>query len=809
MATPILKAINALRTRGSNEDRPSPIGSSSGGFLTNSLSTTTGTAQERLNAMGSVGWLFAVVERISTAMAASEWQLYQIRRDEKVQLTDHPLLDLWQNPNPFYSQSEFLEDSSNHFELVGEMAWIIVRGMGGSIVELWPVRPDRIRPIPDKDDYISGYIYQVGKDEVPLETDDVVFTRRPNPTVPYRGIGQIQSVLNDIGSEQMAAAWQRNFFSNSALPGGLIEFDHSLSPHDFQRLVERWREQHQGVSNSHRIAILERGKWVERKYSQRDMQFRESRSLNRDTILGAWGFPHAMLGISEDVNLANAQAAELMFARWLIRPRLIRIRDKVNQTLVKQFGDDLYLDFTDPVPDDRDTALNTSERGFEVGMLTLNEARDMIGASAIEGGDTFKLLPQSRLVSEGGYRGGILTLNEAREQLGQEPILGGDEFKPEPEPETPAGNNIASITPPEQKQLPEVEKADDPFAPDEIELIEKKMLAGWERRLRHEMTAIVSVLTLGGRNTNVEAGLLDYHDWDWEKKYADEVREELTTAFDAALRAEGFMELAPEELLIEVPPVAVEQSMDQNQGSQIDEATTQKTNATDTLTKIEWTEPIREAVVYARNRAAELLVVTGSDSLVQSTKDRINVLVSRSIANRESVRTLAQAIRSDHMFTASRAEMIARTETAIALARGTYQAADNQGRDEKRWVTQGDDAVDRGSGAAPCLNNASQKWIKISEQFISGDDMTPAHPRCRCIVRYRTSSFFADEVEDELDDLTTPHPFGENPIRATEPQIKMIEEARCEHCNKLLQKKFRGGELYCTRCKNTTDFKAE
>ena len=87
--------------------------------------------------------------------------------------------------------------------------------------------------------------------------------------------------------------------------------------------------------------------------------------------------------------------------------------------------------------------------------------------------------------------------------------------------------------------------------------------------------------------------------------------------------------------------------------------------------------------------------------------------------------------------------------------------------------------------------------------------MTPAHPRCRCIVRYRTSSFFADEVEDELDDLTTPHPFGENPIRATEPQIKMIEEARCEHCNKLLQKKFRGGELYCTRCKNTTDFKAE
>ena len=297
MRTPIQKAINAVLTRGSNTERPSVITQSSG-FLSGNLQTTSASSQEAINSMGSVGWLFAVIERISTSLAASEWKLYAQRNGEREEITDHPLLDIWKNPNPFYSQSEFFEDSSNHFELTGEMAWVIVRGLGGAIVELWPVRPDRIKPVPNKDDYISGYLYQVGNEAVPLESDDVIFMRRPHPTVPYRGIGPVQTLLHDIGSEQLASAWQRNFFANSALPAGIIELDHNLSPMDFQRLVERWREQHQGVSNAHRVAILERGKWTERKFTQADMQFKEIRMLNRDLILGAFGFPTALLGIS-------------------------------------------------------------------------------------------------------------------------------------------------------------------------------------------------------------------------------------------------------------------------------------------------------------------------------------------------------------------------------------------------------------------------------------------------------------------------------------------------------------------------------
>jgi HK97 family phage portal protein len=745
METPILKALNAVLTRAPNQQRPPISSGQTGGLLSGALGNTGG-SQERFNAMGSVGWLFAVIERISTTMAAAEWKLYQRRGTELVEVEDHPLLDLWKSPNPFYSQSEFFEDSSNHFELTGEMTWVIVRGVGDAIVELWPVRPDRIRPVPDPNDYISGYIYQIGRKEVPLEVDDVMFMRRPHPTTPYRGIGQVQGLLHDLGSEQMASAWQRNFFSNSALPGGIIEFDHNLSQQDFTRLVDRWREQHQGVSNSHRVAILERGKWTDRKYTQRDMEFKETRMLNRDIILGAYGFPHSMLGISENINRANAEAAELTFARWVIKPRLIRIRDKVNQTLVSQFGEDLFLDFVDPVPSDKTSDLAESEKGYNAGILTQNEARRRLGEGAIEGGDGFKqggaMEAIPAIIASFGPNGENPTLSDERE-----PVLinGGDVYHSQ--------DSGATTTLPEDA----VKRSSDPLIPTPVEYAEAEMVKGWTRRLRHEMLSLISDLSLNVRSADakqLELTDLEDHNWDWEERYGDDVRSELTEAFDASLRAAGYLQEG----------------------------------------KAEFTEPITYSVAYARHRAAELLTLTGKNSLVSATRRRVRVLIAQTIERRESVQYLARALRADQMFSPSRADMLARTETAIAYGQGTRRAALSQGRDEKHWVTQGDDAVDGGT-AGPCVDNESQGWIKFGEMFSSGHDTIPSHPRCRCVVRYRTAEAFEAE-QDSSDDVTQ----------------KTIAEARCQGkyrggtCNKLLQKDYVGGTLYCSRCKQKTEF---
>ncbi len=346
----------------------------------------------QMQSMTGVGWLFATVDRIASALSAVEWKLLFVKPGGEVEeQLKHPLLDLWTSVNPFYTREEFLETSDQHFELTGEMWWLVLKNRAGLPVELWPIRPDRIAPVPSSQEFIKGYIYTVGSERIPLLPEDIIFIRRPSPLNPYRGIGVVQSILVDIDSERMSSQWTRNFFRNSAEPGGIIELDQTLSDPDFEKFVQRWRSQHQGVANAHRVAVLEQGVWKDRKITQRDMQFEQLRKLNRDIILGAFGMPASMLGIAENVNRANAEAAEVMFSRWIIVPRLRRIRAVLNSRLCKLFDDRLRFDFVDPTPENRELNLKESVELFKGGVSTKNESRARVGLDATQdpSGDEF------------------------------------------------------------------------------------------------------------------------------------------------------------------------------------------------------------------------------------------------------------------------------------------------------------------------------------------------------------------------------------------------------------------------------------
>ena len=144
------------------------------------------------------------------------------------------------------------------------------------------------------------------------------------------------------------------------------------------------------------------------------------------------------------------------------------------------------------------------------------------------------------------------------------------------------------------------------------------------------------------------------------------------------------------------------------------------------------TEAHRLAANWAKERAGGLLKLDGDMSMVAATRERVRQLISEAIANGDSRQTLAKRIREDFAFSRLRALMVARTETATAWGQGAKSAAVSQGREEKRWETQGDALVEEA-----CAQNAAAGWIGIDESFPSGADTIPEHPRCRCNVRYR------------------------------------------------------------------------
>ncbi len=299
---------------------------------------------------------YFLVNKLSNGTADPDWYLWRKaasgKEEDRVLVTNHAAKLIWDQPNKFYTQHEFIETFQQHIDLTGEGWWILDLTIN-SPVSIWIVRPDRMRPIPHSTEFLSGYIY-TGPDgeEVPFTLDEVIQIKMPNPLDPYRGLGPVQALMVDLDTTRYSAEWNRNFFLNGAEPGGIIEVPTKLSDDEFNEMNERWREQHQGVNKAHRVAIIENGKWVNTKFTQKDMEFSVLREASRDIIREAFGIHKGVLGLVDDVNRANAEAGEYAYGKHLLVPRLERIKGTLNNKFLPKFGataKGLEFDYISPV----------------------------------------------------------------------------------------------------------------------------------------------------------------------------------------------------------------------------------------------------------------------------------------------------------------------------------------------------------------------------------------------------------------------------------------------------------------------------
>jgi HK97 family phage portal protein len=368
--------VRSLRTLVNKSPVPlSAVSSRLGGMLGGTPNNAVG----QMQAYGSVGTLFGIVNRTSNGTAKVNWRLWRNPRTptgERVEVTAHAALDLWHKPNPFMARQEFVEAEQQHIDLTGEGWWVIGRDARSSLpLELWPIRPDRMAPVPHPTEFLAGYVYRSWDGQlIPLGLDEVIQLKMPNPLDPYRGMGPVQAIMSVLDSRRYSIEWNRNFFINSAEPGGFVKFEKSLSDTEFARWQERWREQHKGVAAAHQVGILENAEWVERKFTQRDMQFAQLTDVTGDLMREAFGIHKASLGLADDVNRANAEAARWLFAEEIVKPRLDRFKGALNEKLLPLFGGPggavdplLEWDYDDPTPSsaeqenaDRDSAVTAA-----------------------------------------------------------------------------------------------------------------------------------------------------------------------------------------------------------------------------------------------------------------------------------------------------------------------------------------------------------------------------------------------------------------------------------------------------------------
>lgn len=334
-------------------------------------STTRRGKSAELDAFGSVSTLFSIVSTFANSASQVEWELYRKRPPgsnpsiPRAVVTNHAALSCWDAPNEFYTRQELVESGQQYVDLTGECFLVVERDPRVTFpTGLWTVLPTRMEPVKSSTKFLTGWMY-TGPDgeEVPLGRDQVIQLRMPNPNDPYRGLGPVQSLLTDIDASRFSAEWNRRFFLNNAEPGGIITSPDTLTDREFDRLRMQWNQDHRGVSNAHRVAILEGGAtWTTNNVSPKDMQFVALRQFSSETIREAFGISKTMLGQTEDVNRATAEAAEYVFNKWKLNPRLERWKSALNNDFLPMFGTaatGLEFDYCLDVPADTESDNST------------------------------------------------------------------------------------------------------------------------------------------------------------------------------------------------------------------------------------------------------------------------------------------------------------------------------------------------------------------------------------------------------------------------------------------------------------------
>ena len=322
-------------------------------------------------------------------------------------LEQPPLIDLLNSPNPLQSNSEFFNSLFGYLLLAGNAYVLKVGGLAGQPKELHLLRPDRIEIkagsgyMPERYDYvINGKIltsYEVDQD---TGMGDLKQIKLWNPLDDYHGLSPLAAAAVEVDQHNLASTHNISLLSNGARPSGAIifkpkddaGFTANLSDSQRQQLLTDLNQRFSGTSNAGRPMLLEGDfDWKEMGLSPKDMDFLNLKHMSSTDIALCFGVPSQLVGVPDAQTYANVAEARLALYEETIIPYLRKIESDINEWLVPQFNENIKFQYiVDEIPalsERRRRIYENITTAVSQGIMTRNEAREMIGLSPVDGAD--------------------------------------------------------------------------------------------------------------------------------------------------------------------------------------------------------------------------------------------------------------------------------------------------------------------------------------------------------------------------------------------------------------------------------------
>ncbi len=308
--------------------------------------------------------------------------------------TGHPAQRLLERVNPWHTRADLWRATEIYLNLWGAAYWMLDRDADGS-PELWPLRPDRMSIVPDRDQYIRGFVYHGRSRMVALTPDEVVWFRYFNPLEEYAGLSPVAPSRLAIDMGRDGLRFNRNFLRNSAQPDFVMLTNEHMSDGEVEDFYRRWEARYRGPANAHRPAVASFVRDIKTLgLSHRDMDFIQGLRWSLEEVSRAFGVPRPLLSDMERATFSNVNAAERFFWRNTMVPEMTFLADQVTRKLFPMLGyDGLEMEFdlssVEALAEDENARAARESQLLDRGVLTINEVRRSRGLPDVPWGDTW------------------------------------------------------------------------------------------------------------------------------------------------------------------------------------------------------------------------------------------------------------------------------------------------------------------------------------------------------------------------------------------------------------------------------------
>lgn len=268
------------------------------------------------------------------------------------------------------TQRQFLYQTATALALEGNAYWLITR-RGGTVVniEVLPVGQVFVETLADN---TIRYTYngQV------LDPANLSHLKLCDVAGRATGLGAIQSARKDIQNALDVREYAIEFFSDGAVPSGILSTDQHLNAEQADALRSRFVETQQANTP----AVLSNGlEYQALTLSPKDLQWLEARAFSVQDISRIFGVPASFLLASsgDSQTYANLETVNRAFVNFTLMTYFGCIEDALSALLplgvTAKFELDAFL------RGDTASRYNAYESGIRAGWLTRNEVRQWEG----------------------------------------------------------------------------------------------------------------------------------------------------------------------------------------------------------------------------------------------------------------------------------------------------------------------------------------------------------------------------------------------------------------------------------------------